>query len=130
MKYLFISLFISHWCTAFSDDGKCYYKSLYYNFLESCHIKLNGTKYDNDTLSVLVGDSVTLYCTCGNITGQWITDDEHHYVNVNTGELSLLPVRENNEEKYTCERNNNNITIYLTVPGMKSLCNCLHQTLP
>ena len=123
MKYLFISLFISYWCTAFSD-GKCYYKSLYYNFLESCNITFNGIEYDNDTLSVLVGDSVSLYCTCGNSTGQWITEDEYHYVNVSTGEFSLLPVRKIDEGKYTCKRNSSNVTICLTVPGIKSLCNC------
>ena len=71
-----------------------------------------------------------LYCTCGNSIGQWmITDDEHHYVNVSTGELSLLSVRKINEEKYTCEGNNSNVTICLTVPGMESICSCLHQTL-
>ena len=126
MKYLFILLFISYWCTAFSD-GKCYYKSLYYNILESCHVKWNGIEYDNDTLSVLVGNSVSLYCACSNSTGQWITDDEYHYVN---GELSLLPVRKMDEGKYTCKGNSSNVTICLTVPGMESICNCLHLTLP
>ena len=94
-----------------------------HNIDDSCHITFNGTIYDEDeSLFVLVGDNVSLYCTCDDSTSQWKLNgmniseqDEYHYVDVSTGELSLLSVR---DAEYTCTGNNSNITIDLTTPGI------------
>ena len=83
--------------------------------VDTSDISLNEN-YDNK-ISVLIGSSVTLQCTCSNYTAQWelngvdISSNTHYIINATSGTLTIPVVRSSDNGTYTCNSSSVSLTV-------------------